>query len=209
MGAVEALCSRAISLSFGSLVSNGKSQDVINEYLNTIVTSTSNTSLKDRIDRKGTGEARFTQVRILDTAGYAIQQVFMGSDIIIEADYKVYEPIQKPVIGFLITDESGRTVLRGYTRESLINTPPPIVHDGTIRCTFLNLPLMYGRYHLNLWLGKHTTPVDEIENVAVFDILQSDVYATGRMPESYNGGICYSLHEWSFINRTNHNAIEH
>lgn len=197
MAAVEALCTRCVALRNGRVVNIGESSAVVRQYLSESANASQILALSERTDRSGSGEVRFTQVRFLDETSHQINQITMGAPLTIEAHYQVTRPIREPIFGFLLVDELGKTVVRGYSRESYHGPTPTLERSGTVRCHFDNLPLMYGQYHLRLWLGHHrNNVVDDIEYAGQIEVLQHDVYETGIPPDANNGGFFYQPHQW-------------
>jgi lipopolysaccharide transport system ATP-binding protein len=196
MTAVEALCNRCIGISSGHITHTGTNQEVIPEYLSDSFAESNAMSLDKRIDRTGSGEARFTKIGFLDEQGQQVSQVPMGAPVTIEAHYHVSTLLREPVFGFFFTDLFGKTVMRSYSHESYSGVTPTLQKNGVVRCLFHSIPLMHGSYKLHVWLSQHRHPVDYIEYAATLDVSSADVYGTGRAPDSNNGGVCFALHEW-------------
>jgi lipopolysaccharide transport system ATP-binding protein len=53
---------------------------------------------------------------------------------------------------------------------------------ATISCIFENLPLLPGRYTIDLTLGDGLRDLDTITEAITFEVLPSDVFGTGRLP---------------------------
>ncbi len=196
MALVEGLCPNSIAINHGSIVQAGASKQVIESYLSMTSKSATTTPLKERQDRVGSGETRFTDIRLFNGYGQPTAQVRMGEPLVIEADYEVLQAVREPIFGFLVVDQMGKTVLRAYSRESFRGPTPRITRSGTVRCRFESLPLMYDTYSIHLWLGRIRYPVDYVEWAISFDVLQYDVYHSGRPPDSLNGGVCFAKHTW-------------
>jgi lipopolysaccharide transport system ATP-binding protein len=196
MAAIESLCSRCLRFHDGHLVDEGKPADVTSRYLEAFQGPSSGAGLADRDDRVGSGEVRFQDVRLLDSEGREVNQVRMGSQLTIVAQFDVESPISNPVFGFLIADEMGRTVLRAYSHESHDGPLPALRRHGAVECCFEALPLMYGDYHVHLWISQNRYSVDYLEYAASLQVLRADVYGTGRPPDANNGGLCFGRHSW-------------
>jgi lipopolysaccharide transport system ATP-binding protein len=68
MAAVESLCERAMLLSGGAIVAEGRVDEVVRRYA-TLGTSVLDESLADRTDRRGTGTLRFESLRLYVEGG--------------------------------------------------------------------------------------------------------------------------------------------
>ncbi|MCB8984688.1 MAG: ABC transporter ATP-binding protein [Ardenticatenaceae bacterium] len=198
MAAVASLCDRCVHIEKGRIVDQGQPNQVITRYLDGVSQIHRLKGVGDRDDRMGSGEARFTALRLLDHNGEEVDRVPMGSSITLEVTIKSQRPINEPVIGFLIVDKLGNTILRAYSHESYAGPTPRIRQEIKVRCCFSKLPLMYGVYSIHLWLGQHKHPVDYLEYAASLEIIRSDVYATGHAPDANNGGLFIADHSWEF-----------
>lgn len=204
LGAVESLCERGVILQQGELIKDDDVTTVVQHYVHNLsLNSAHSTVLEERTDRRGSGEARFTSVQIKSgDNGEEIPTsvVRMGGKLTIEATYCATEEVIGPVFGFLIADNKSNIVIRSYSQESHPDVPPPI-QPGTnaiVRCTFPHLPLMYGIYYVHLWVSRHSSAIDYIEYATSFEIQRYDVYQTGRVPNAFNGGVCFAPHHWEF-----------
>lgn len=196
MAAVQSLCPHCLLIHQGRLTEAGASDVVVKSYLS-MQQRESLLPLRERTDRNGTGQARFVSVRLLNGEGFEINRIAMGSPLTIEAGIEVRQAVREPIIGFLITDEWGKTVARAYSRESYPGIFPTLGSSTHVCCHFSKLPLMYGNYQLRLWLGHHrNNVVDDVASAARLEVLRNDVYATGIPPDANNGGCFYCDHDW-------------
>lgn len=200
MAAVESLCPLCILIQSGKITEIGMSSVVISRYVSSIVHHGLAVPLKDRTDRTGSGQIRFTYVKLLNKLGQEVTQIEMGSFLTIEVGFQVFEPVSDPIFSFLIVDEVGKTVVRAHSRESYAGSFPRLTKSGVIRCHFNELNLMYGKYGLRLWAAHHrNNKLDDIEWAASFEVLQKDVYGTCIPPDAYNGGVFFTRHSWEII----------
>ena len=77
MAAINALCDRVIFLDEGKIMEIGRTADVIAEYLSSIQ-KFSEQSLRERMDRSGTGKARITNISLVSTDGETLEQLLSG-----------------------------------------------------------------------------------------------------------------------------------
>jgi len=54
--------------------------------------------------------------------------------------------------------------------------------SGTITCTFDKLPLLPGRYAIDLSLGDGFRELDAVNDAITFEVLPADVFGTGKLP---------------------------
>ena len=57
--------------------------------------------------------------------------------------------------------------------------------DGgrTIRCTWLDCMLLEGNYSLEAWLKRSGEAIDQVVDVARFEVVQGDVHGTGKVQQ--------------------------
>ena len=53
---------------------------------------------------------------------------------------------------------------------------------GTISCTTKDLPLVPGRYFVDLYLGDGAHDIDIVYESIAFEVLPADVFGTGQLP---------------------------
>ena len=139
----------------------------------------------------------FKSVTTLDVDGQPVNTLAMGKPLVVEATFVTCAPIRFPVVGVLIKDAAGETVLRAYSWESSPDVPP-VEQEGRFTCKFHQLPLMHGSYYIALWLSRPPDKLDYVENAAKLIIEPADIYGTGRLPDTNNGGVCFAEHSWEF-----------
>ena len=70
--------------------------------------------------------------------------------------------------------------------------------SGTISCTFDNLPLLAGRYGIDLTLGDGLRDLDTVIDAITFEVLPSDVFGTGKIPDSQIG-VVFAPAKWNVV----------
>jgi len=195
MPAVEGLCSRGICLDAGSIAFMGSAPAAVASYLRTSRSAEIGSELRDLPRHHGTLEARFSRLSVRDVDGNGPASLRMGSPLIFEVTIECSQRILDPVVGILLADNRGQTVLRAFSFESSRGFG---AFDGTltVRCHFRSLPLMPAQYTCHLWLSRHRYPIDYLEGAGEITILPADVYGTGRSPDTNNGGVCFAPHTW-------------
>jgi len=191
LAAVQSLCDRGLLLDGGHIVFEGTVTDTIEHYLTSIET-TSHVSVRERQDRRGSGHLRFTDVAVTAPDG---GPVLVGGDAEFALGYEsaaeprhlfvsiaVAGPLGEPL--FLCSNELSGDTLAGA---------PAI---GTFRCAIPKLPLQPGRYSLNVFAKVNGVIADWIEHAAFFEVIESDVLGTGRLPPASHGPLVLQ-HSWS------------
>jgi lipopolysaccharide transport system ATP-binding protein len=198
MASVNNLCEYGIHIDKGQIINTGQISDVIDSYLHSFSNkaSTGLINLRDRTERSGNGKGRYLNIRMLEN-NKETHTINMGATITIEADFNLFESINRPLFGITIKNLMGQTILRAYSNESCEKITFNKSH-GKMRVKFFDLPLLQGDYEISLYLGQLWESMDQIENALSFSIIASDIYGTGVLPNRL-GGVCFSRHSWEFL----------
>jgi lipopolysaccharide transport system ATP-binding protein len=193
MTMIRSLCSRAIVLSAGSVASDGSVNEGIQQYLSSRDTAVASFLLKDRTDRHGDGRLRFTDAYVIGNSGVK-NVLYMGETAQIVVTFSTTETVKKCDISIHLENVWTETILRLATRE----TAAPfndLSGRGAITCTIPKLQLLPGKYYVLIAASIPPTYeyLDYISHAAVFEVLEDDVYGSGKIPEY---GAFFSECEW-------------
>ena len=183
--AVRSLCGRSMLLSSGKTVTEGPTDEVIENYVKG-VRSTAGTYLGDRNDRSGSGELRFLEVAF-ESNGTAIDSPATGRDLDILLAYETADARPLRNVNFAISVYSllGEVMLHLPSEvlgANLGELPP----SGWVRCHIPRCPLPSGQYLVNLSCDRLGLPVDWVERACELTVVQGDFYGTGReLPPSH------------------------
>jgi lipopolysaccharide transport system ATP-binding protein len=195
LASVAALCNRAILLESGRLVAEGRTDDVLQRYVSSTETQ-AGLSVRDRTDRQGAGPLRFTHVRVSGTAGPPV----VGQDASIDLDYEAPHELGNVFVSFSVYASMGDVVFHCSNRVSgqEIGRAPAA---GTFRCTIPRLPLMPGRYSVNVYSEVNGSPADWVQGATFFDVMQGDFFGSGQLPPEGHGRVVVE-HGWEVESRT-------
>lgn len=199
MGAVKALCSRAVLLHAGRLMKAGDPDEVVNLYhahvasieskgLQTTVTAESASNegrpakfLADpEFDRRaslfrhGTGAARIKNVELLDPDGRRLVVVDFGMDVTLRIHAAFYEDVPISILGFFVRDKNGVDVIGTNTYEEGKVLPSGRPGDALVVDFRQHLPLQPGTYSVTVALAYSPTQpayMDWVDNCLVFEVL--------------------------------------
>ncbi len=166
--AVRALCSRAILLKAGRIVTDGKPADVLNRYQKIIMereeayeASTSaqkGTSATNRPPlapvhytyRHGDGSAEIVGAELLDSTGRPVEIAETGEALTLRVLARFNKDLADPVVGFLIKNRHGIHTYGTNTGEQQIDLGL-VGRDETLEVTFaFNCWLGFDQYSLTL-----------------------------------------------------------
>jgi lipopolysaccharide transport system ATP-binding protein len=178
MAAVRNLCSRAILLKNGRIDQSGAVEDVVRAYLMVDVDDSYST-LEERQDRAGTGMIRAVSFEATIRNGSKAEPARTGGPADFIIGYVVHQerPIKKLYASIGVTNSSGVGIFACST--AMLNADfSGIVGEGKVVCQIDYLPLIPGKYSVNIKLaedqGQSNYVIhDEIMHAATFDVVES------------------------------------
>jgi hypothetical protein len=184
MPTIKSLCSTVIVLANGSVRFCGRASDGVEEYFREVrPRADALVPLENRTDRSGDGRLRFVDAYVLGPGG-AKNILPMGASAQIALSYSARAPVNACNISIHIENEWGQVILRLATLE----TAAPFcikLGDGSVVCTIPQLQLLPGRY--TLLIAASVPPayeyLDYISDAAMFEVVEDDIYGTGKVPE--------------------------
>ncbi|UZJ61119.1 ABC transporter ATP-binding protein [Pseudomonas sp. KU26590] len=115
-GSIQALCNRAILLEKGTVIKDGRPEEVMDFY-NALIAEKENATVQVREledgsvqTRSGSGEATIASVTLHNAAGAPIEYVTVGENVSLRVSTKVNSAIPELVVGYLIKDRLGQPV---------------------------------------------------------------------------------------------------
>jgi lipopolysaccharide transport system ATP-binding protein len=189
LGAVSALCSRAIYLADGQIEAEGATREVIDRYVGD-VKSTARIEVRDRTDREGDGHLRFTEVRI--GGGSALMS---GDDCEISLRY---EATPGPATVRVSLDVYGSLAEPLFHCDNHVtgDVIEELAADGEFTCTIPRLPLSPGHYTISVFCEVDGRIADWVHHAAVVEVLEGDFFRRGRVPREVHGAL-YVDHRWN------------
>lgn len=195
MTAIKALCNRGIYLKNGKLISQGKIEPVISEYLSsnrTVADANGIISKEQRVS--GTGEAQFKKILTYDLKGDEIKSEFyFGEHFRIVFDLKVNKDLEDIFIGLHLFNVFGEKIALDMPDK---NYRPQIIKKGNQRFVVdFKEVLMPGDYFFGLSISHFFSgsDIDVVENIANFKVLR----------DSFNDELNYpwpTIHGYTQVN---------
>src|SRR5215207_6087347 len=100
--ALRTMCDRVAWLKDGVVVTEGRSEDVVDDYVDQGHEDRVEVAAEVAESRWGSGEARLTAVQLLDGAGRQITHPSTGDAVTFRLRYRTDGPISKPVFGLAL-----------------------------------------------------------------------------------------------------------
>jgi lipopolysaccharide transport system ATP-binding protein len=148
--------------------------------------------------RLGTQEAAVTAVYLYDERGKITDSIYSGDGLTVEVEYSTIRPLQDlAVILGVYTDTNVKcfeTVL-----QSLASEFGTLSSRERLRCSFKTLPLLAGRYFINL--GLYPPDWDYVYDYH-WQMHSLNVLAEGEVPSGISGVVSISTH-WSVLSQYN------
>ncbi|MBS1639272.1 MAG: ABC transporter ATP-binding protein [Bacteroidetes bacterium] len=194
MAAIKNLCTRALLLQKGTIVKEGKPADVVDYYLtnaNTLNASdnTINTSL-----RTGSGKFILQGIDFLNNKKEELTILESGMDLYIKIFYKCFEKPINPVINIIVRNSLQHEVMNLLTRIAYYGVMK-LNSEGSVTCHIPKLPLMPGRYSIDVLLKYDFEMTDKIEDAVSIDVEKGDFFGTGKIIDSMRNGLLV-YHTW-------------
>jgi lipopolysaccharide transport system ATP-binding protein len=188
MAAVRSLCDRAILLSEGRVVADGAVDRIVTDYLSAHVKAEDHGEIPADVERIGSGEARFSRIRMLDSDAAELSEIRLGQPFTVALELEVTHPIPDAFF------EIGISSLEGIRVASSLSTDEGGPHielaSGLVQVALdVNVVLLPGHYTLDIavhhGLGGGYT-IDALERILDFEALNfgaesQDTYSLGTV----------------------------
>ncbi|MDR7372335.1 ABC transporter ATP-binding protein [Flavobacterium aquidurense] len=187
MAAVKQLCTKGIVMENGKVVFEGNTNDGINYYLS-LNSSNEAVLIKDIKERKGKGDIKIVDVKILDRNEKEIKILRTGEKVVINIYFEsnTLKKYKKCRLSVAISNQGKDFIL--LSTELGANQYIDLYEKGCIEFVIPKLPLTKSNYNLEIFLESDTEIQDWIENALLFSV-EDGVYYDGAMnyPKGWEG----------------------
>lgn len=200
LAAIENHCSRTIWIDQGKIREDGRTSDVIKQYLASFGREEDTyKDLRSMERQKESKIVRYTGIEFLNH-GLAGQEVVQTGDrMALRLHYTAAEPISYPYFGVEIYNELGTMIASLNTWSSGYEVPSLPVGKGSIDLSIDSLTLMPSQYYVSVWLaGIGPRWYDKIDRCASFDVEARDYYGSGRGIERKYGLVVFPC-KWELM----------
>ncbi|MGE3272494.1 MAG: ABC transporter ATP-binding protein [Chloroflexota bacterium] len=165
LGNVRGLCEKVLWLEKGEVRALGPTDEIVAQYLDDVnQKAAAEQGARDRTEtRGGSGDARYTNVQLLDADGRVTDVFPPGEPIRIRAAYKTFRPLERPIFRFAIrAPRHGVTIFAADTHAS--DVPDTVDGEGVVEAVFEGAPLQPGLYSaaLSILGPDGITPYDSL-----------------------------------------------
>lgn len=194
MAAIKNLCTRALLLQKGTIVKEGNPNDVVDYYLRNANVLNASEKTIDTSLRSGSGKFTLQGIEFLNRKGEEVSVLESGMDLFIKVFYKCQEKPVNPVINIIVRNSLQQEIMNLLTRIAYYGVMK-LRDEGFVTCHIPKLPLMQGRYSIDITMKYDFEITDEIENVLSIDVEKGDFYGTGKIVSSMRDGLLV-YHTW-------------
>jgi lipopolysaccharide transport system ATP-binding protein len=198
LAAVKNLCNRGILLENGLVKYNGKIDQVLNAYSNSVFIDGNHKDFDESTIRSGNKSIQFLSVSLFNQFGNSSEQFSIGDSITIKFAIKILGEEKKSEFGVQIFDSNEMPIFHMMPRDSnfeLLHTS----EKETYQLCLKDIRLFPGIYNVNL-ISANTTGheiFDLIENAISFEIIDGGNYTSRLLPRS--AGLIFMNPEWKKI----------
>jgi lipopolysaccharide transport system ATP-binding protein len=201
LATIEAICDDVIVLHRGRLLYSGPAKEGIDRYREESAQWDTHVSLAERSDRSGDGRLRMIAADVLSDKGERSPAV-CGADVVLRIDYESVGRADLSQLEVDIDIESER----GLRVSRLSNVVagqefPRAPGAGSATCRIQDLPLMPGRYLLNIRCTVGGLLADEVKGALPLEVVAGDFYGSGILPSRGDGDIVMLRTDWAVCGR--------
>jgi len=193
MMTVQTLCKRGILIGNGTVSVDGNVTEAVSAYLRTLEQNAGE-NIAERTDRRGRGLARLVRVQICDATDCSSATLVTGQP----ARFVFYVSAVMPQMSFVFTlyDQNGSPV---SFFNSAVHGPEDARNPTSgpqFVCDVDELPLVPGRYRVNVAITTDGKLEDHIEAAACFDVEQGQLRGRPIRHGNQYGAVCLQ-HRWT------------
>ena len=187
MAAIESLCSKAILLDGGNLITYGPTLDTIASYLSRIDGERLSQGRRiGEFSRQANTPGIIRRVVLLSSKQEATDQIRVGDACEFHVELESTEVLLDLAVGLHVQTESRQRVTSFHTRYQQC---PTMDLNGrlTLRCRCPELMLVPGNYILELAVASSGRIKDRIDHSLSFCVIDANVLGSGKVPPLKDG----------------------
>jgi lipopolysaccharide transport system ATP-binding protein len=192
---IEALCSRCLFFSHGRLAGDGVANEILMRYMTAeLQPDAGSCPLTVHAGRRNGFHPIMTTVTLAsgDTskASAACQ---MGGRLTASVRFSSAQAFT-PVLNITVKNMHGLAIIRANNQFIGGFNFVQRRSSGVVACTFDKLPLLPGRYAIDLSLGDGFRELDAVNDAITFEVLPADVFGTGKLPPPGSAIVFWPAH---------------
>lgn len=184
MPAVSALCQNGIVLQDGKISYSGKSGEAVKFYLSKME-DLSNQSLRERLDRQGSGAVRITDLWLENKSGQRLSNVQCGEEVIIKLSYRANRIFRNLRFVIGVGNDLDKRVLRFDSQLNPVSFKAWPA-EGIVKCKLIgHFPLCPGLYKVNVAVFALGGCADYVLSALRFNVSEGDFFRSGKLPSDH------------------------
>jgi lipopolysaccharide transport system ATP-binding protein len=196
MPAIQNLCKRCVLMDRGRLVKEGKTEEIVADYLATGA-ELANGDLAERSDRVGKGHATVTGIRLLDSNGEPLREAVSGSDLTVRVDYHVKDGMRLRKCILCLAFYKELECYFGLSTALASKEELQIEGEGFVDFRIPSWPLAGGRYRVDAYLESGSDMQDLVHDAVSLDTVDGDFFGTGKVcHDDYWRNFVLVPHSW-------------
>ncbi len=199
LAAVQKLCTRGMLMLSGSCQQIGTPGDIISVYLSRNTHSSDFVvSLCDHPRRNKSSRVVMREVFVLRDGVPSSRAIGMHESLRIGVRFSHSLDPFFPVLGIVVKSNMGVSIF-GINNRFIDNSSyKGETNEGVVVCDMGNVPLLPGKYDLDLYFGDKNSDLDVIEQAIDFEIVAMDYFGTGKLPPRIAGPVRWTGH-WTLL----------
>lgn len=155
--AIRALCYRGILLDKGQIISNNSTEAILKIYnqRSRPVAVRADTDVRNRLNRRGDGSVRFTNIDVVNVSGDHTYHFYMGDTIRFILSYEVLDDIPELYVSIFLKASLNSDEFITSSRYSISQNPVKINNEvNIVEIDWIDISIRPGEYPLYFWLGN-------------------------------------------------------
>jgi lipopolysaccharide transport system ATP-binding protein len=186
--AISNLCTRAILLKNGGVIADANTTNVISKYRNIDSAKDKNALfvLNDSLKKVKSGYFCTTSLKI--SGDHSGDTICLSEDLFFEIEY--VKNIEVPLTADIAIVLKNQNLIPVVTFNTAFqkNSIKIMSSKGKFTCIVKDLLLVPGKYYIHLWISLNGEVAEIIENAGSFEIIESDIFKSGVIPNQRNHG---------------------
>jgi lipopolysaccharide transport system ATP-binding protein len=200
MSIIKGLCETGLLIDNGRLRNHGQISDVVDQYekVNNALSDTPFLLRNDVVQRH---PLKILDFQIYNVKEEKINACYSGQSVKIEIPYRYEGPAGENsevaiAVQFIDSSERFVTVLNNKVRGFQIHK---LFGQGKFVCKIDKMPLMSGRFHVNLLIQVNGKLSLKVDHIAFLDVIEADYFGSGFSNALGRQGV-YVNNDWTHLN---------
>jgi homopolymeric O-antigen transport system ATP-binding protein len=196
---IESLCRRAAWLEGGRVRLLDDARSVVAGYASAVncAVRDGDAEPQETTERRGSGEVRFTAVRVVGAGGEEPELFRLGDRLVVEMEYRARQRVDDPSFDVAVYAANGVRVCTATTRLSAVSLGS-LDGTGMTRCVFESIPLTAGGYTVTVAIFDRDdmTLYDQWHGAAAFSVASQTIGDTRWQLRQDEHGVVYLPVTW-------------